>query len=195
MVMFRPAPALRSGTGRAKCQPMDDNVSEQVYVLEKFSSGAYELVDDFPISTMLGTLPSIGDRLTLDLYDDDKGDGIAVAKVVGRHFVRYIMEKTGDECYAWFLLVETIETDEAVGLADAFGKVFRREFRNLLWTSKSSPPIYEPVPPLNLPKSKRISHKMKDPAYWTPERKEAMRKKRDARLARMARLSGPGEAD
>lgn len=174
---------------------MADNISDEIYVLEKVTSGAYEMVDSFPVSAMLGMVPSIGDQLTLDLYDDYEGDGIAVAKVVGRHFVRYIMERTGDECYAWFLFVETIKPDEAHDLADAFGKVFRQEFRDLLWTSKPSPPIHDPVPPPNLRKSKRISYKMKDPVYWTPERKEAMRKKREARLARMGDASGRGEAD
>ncbi|MGH0328805.1 hypothetical protein [Sinorhizobium meliloti] len=74
---------------------MADNISDEIYVLEKVTSGAYEMVDSFPVLAMLGVVPSIGDQLTLDLYDDDEGDGIAVAKVVGRHFVRYIMERTG----------------------------------------------------------------------------------------------------
>lgn len=163
---------------------MDEHISNDIYVLERVSSGEIQCIDIFPLSAFLGAVPVIGDRITLDIYhDDQEGDGIAITEVVGRHFVRYIAEISGVECYAWFVLVKTIEADDAVELASAFGEVFRREFRDLWRTPRTPPPTCAPIPPPPYPKSKRASRKNKDPDYWTPERKEELRKKREARVA------------
>lgn len=89
-------------------------------------------------------------------------------------------------------MVETIETEDAQALACTIGKVFRQEYRGALRPEKTRSRTHEPAASPNLPKSKRIGHKMKDPDFWTPERKEAMRKKREARLARMAKLGISG---
>lgn len=172
---------------------MEEQVLEEVYVLSPVSNGGYQYIDNIPLSALKGVVPNVGDRITLDLYNNDEGDGLAVEEVIGRHFVRYINESNGDEAYAWFLVVETVELDHTSKLAEAIGDVFRNELRPTE-PAVVAPPVHDPVPPPSLPKSKRISHKMKDPEFWTPERKEAMRKKREARLARMQRM-GITEAD
>lgn len=96
---------------------MGEHVSSDIYVMERVSSGELQCIDTFPLSVFLGTVPAIGDRITLDLCNDDEGDGIAITEVVGRHFVRYISESSGDECYACFVLVETIEPGDSLELA------------------------------------------------------------------------------
>lgn len=170
---------------------MEEHVFEDVYVLSCVSSGEYQCIDTIPLTAFGGIVPIVGDRLTLDLYNDDEGDGLAVEEVIGRHFVRYICENSGEEAYAWFLVVQTVDLNYAPELGGAIGIVFRDELRFTAPPAQAAPPVYEPVAPPKLPKSKRISHKMKDPDFWTPERKEAMRKKREARLARMAKLGIP----
>jgi hypothetical protein len=173
---------------------VEEQVLEEVYILSPVSNGGYEFIDTIPMSALKGVVPNLGDRITLDLYNNDEGDGLAVEEVIGRHFVRYFDESDGDEAYAWFLVVQTVELDHTSKLAEAIGAVFRNELRPIAPPTKTLPVVYDPVLPPKLPKSKRISHKMKDPAFWTPERKEVMRKKREARLARMERL-GMTEAD
>jgi hypothetical protein len=167
---------------------MEEHVSDEIYVLSKDSSGGFVWVDTFPLSVFSGNVPAVGDHITLDLYHDHEGYGVAIEEVISRHFVRYISESSGDECHAWFVVVETVETEDAQALASTIGKVFRQEFRGASQPGTTAPSVYEPSASPKLPKSKRISHKMKDPDFWTPERKEAMRKKREARLARMAKL-------
>jgi|GEM_PF-2524433 len=173
---------------------MEEHVSDEIYILSKNSSGEFVWVDTFPLSIFGGTVPAFGDRLTLDLYNDEDGDGLAIEEVIGPHFTRYISEKSGEERYAWFVLVETIEPADGRALGSAMGEVFRQKVGGARTSDSPGqpPPVYESVAPPKHPKSKRISHKMKDPDFWTPERKEAMRKKREARLARMAK---PGITD
>jgi len=174
---------------------VEEQVLEEVYVLSPVSNGGYEFIDTIPMSALKGVVPNLGDRITLDLYNNDEGDGLAVAEVIGRHFVRYIDESDGDEAYAWFLVVQTVELDHTSKLAEAIGAVFRNELRPIAPPPTKTPPVvYDLVAPPTLPRSKRISHKMKDPAFWTPERKEVMQKKREARLERMKRM-GITDAD
>ncbi|MCR6501783.1 hypothetical protein MUO32_22345 [Shinella sp. CPCC 101442] len=167
---------------------MEEQALEEVYVLCPVSNGGYQHIDTIPLSALKGVVPNLGDRITLDLCNNDESDGLAIEEVVGRHFVRYINESNGDEAYAWFIVVQTVELDHTSKLAKAIGAVFRNELRPIAPPTKTLPAVYDPVSPPNLPKSKRISHKIKDPAFWTPERKEEMRKKREARLERMKRM-------
>lgn len=185
------ARAYACGTGRGR---VEEQILEEVYVLSRVSSGEYQCIDTIPLSALRGGVPNIGDRITLDLYNDDEGDGLAVEEVISRHVVRYISENSADEAYAWFLVVETVELDCARELAEAIGTAFRNELRPIAPPTKPRAPTYKPAQPPSLPKSKRISHKMKDPDCWTPERREAMQKKRDARLARIKRM-GIAESD
>lgn len=106
-----------------------NNVSDQIYVLERSSAGRFDWIDTWECS---GKIPAIGERLTLAIHSMEEGDGAAVQEVIERHYVRYIDEATDDEFYAWFVIVKTIEMDGIADLAEAVGKVFRHEFRDVL---------------------------------------------------------------
>ncbi|GLR49743.1 hypothetical protein KYK30_14365 [Shinella yambaruensis] len=164
---------------------MPNIVDDMVYFLERQEDGKFHIEGEYALSDLRNTVPGFGDRITLTI----DGVGTSIAEVVGRYFVRHIEEASDSEWIAWFIIVQSIEPQEADDLFD----VISVRYTNFVRASPPGqpPPVYEPVAPPKLPKSKRISHKMKDPDFWTPERKEAMRKKREARLARMAKLGIP----
>lgn len=164
-------------------------IRDEVVVLMKSGDGYFDH-DRLSLQYLKNIVPSIGDRLTLHLDDE----GLAVYLVEQRYLVDVTYTDIGreDGCF-WVLVVEQHNEDHSPEFDDIVRAIYREDF-DKTWKNKAidpataAPPVYEPVAPPKLPKSKRISHKMKDPQFWTPERKEAMRKKREARLARMAKL-------
>lgn len=165
---------------------VEDTVRDEIVVLMRSADGYFDH-DRMSLAHLRNVVPAIGDRLTLHLEDE----GLAVYQVQQRYLVDLRLADNGkdDSCF-WVLVVDQFHEDHFHELDLAVRAIHREDFART-WKNAAippAPPRYDPVAPPNLPKSKRISDKMKGPAYWTPERKEAMRKKREARLARMKAL-------
>ncbi|NVD41320.1 hypothetical protein HT585_20805 [Ensifer sp. HO-A22] len=162
---------------------VDETVRDEIVVLMRSGDGYFDH-DRLSLRHLKNVVPSIGDRLTLHLDDE----GLGVYQVEQRYLADLrLVDNGGDDGCFWVLVVDQFHEDHFCELDLTVRAIYREDFHRT-WKGAvipAAPPQYEPVPPPDLPKSKRISHKMKDPAYWTPERKETMRKKREARLARM----------
>ncbi len=156
---------------------------DDIVVLMRSGDGYFDH-DRLSLRHLKNVVPSIGDRHTLHLDDE----GLAVYRVEQRYLVdlRFADDGGDDSCF-WALVVEQYPEDHSSEFDLTVRAIYRADFHKT-WKGAAiaaAPPRHDPIPPPDLPKSKRISHKMKDPSYWTPERKETMRKKREARLARM----------
>ncbi|WP_421579765.1 hypothetical protein [Shinella sp. M31] len=165
----------------------EPTIRDEVVVLMKDGDGYFDH-DRLSLKCLMNIVPAIGDRLSLHLGDE----GLGVYLVEERYLVDLNDNDREDGCF-WVLVVDQHPDDHSFEF-DAVVRAIYRENFDKTWKNKAivpalvGPAVYDPVPPPSLPKSKRVSHKMKDPAFWTPERKEAMRKKREARLARMQRM-------
>lgn len=165
---------------------VDDTIRDEIVLLMRSGDGYFDY-DRLSLRHLRNVVPSIGDRLTFHAEDE----GLGVYQVEQRYLVdlRFADDGGDDGCF-WVVIVDQFHEDHFCELDLTVRAIYRADF-DRTWKGAAiaaAPPQYEPAPPPALPKSKRISHKMKDPAFWTPERKEAMRKKREARLARTRAL-------
>lgn len=78
--------------------------------------------------------------------------------------------------WAWFLVVKEIEPD--FDLDDSLMLVYEEHFRWLFGSPMSAQP------------AETLDRSNRDPAYWTFERKELLRKEREARLAALKTSDG-----
>ena len=120
------------------------------------------------LSYLKNILPAVGDNLTL--HPDEVGVGAC------RVQERYLVDLTptdGGEAYAsfWVLIVEEVEGEHLFELDRAVHSIYKEEF-GIVW-------LGDPLPTL----ADTLDRTYRDPAYWTPARKEILQKEREARLA------------
>lgn len=133
--------------------------------------------DRLRLSELRQTLPGVGDRLTLHVDDE----GIAIYRVADRYLVdlNSTFDANGDARF-WVLVVVQDDDDNFVEeIDDMVRAIYRADFASV-WTQQQ-------VPQTTGETVKDLDRKNRDPAYWTFERKELLRLKREARLAAMKR--------
>lgn len=151
-------------------------ISDKVMVLERGSDGKHACTDALSMAQLNNHVPGYGDRISLLL---DQG-GLLLREVVGRYFLEYHEEGTGHTVWTWFLVVKEIEPD--FDLDDTLMEVYEEHFRWRFGYATSPAPIET---------AETLDRSNRDPAYWTFERKEILRKEREARLAAMGKDNDP----
>lgn len=112
-----------------------------------------------------GCVPNVGDVLSHWVLTDLNGHFL----VVHRHFIH----AQGNDC-GWALIVEEIKDDRSNAMLAEWAydtKAF------------SEAEVYEPTQSPSVEAAEHLDRSNRDPAYWTFERKELLRKEREARLA------------
>lgn len=149
----------------------EDKIRDEVVVLMRDGQGYFDH-DRLSLSHLHHAVPIIGDRLTLHLG----GDGLAVYQVINR----YLVDMSPDDAESgrfWVLIVDQIHDDHFFAMDDLLRAIYREGF-NGVWPGYEFPlPIVETA--------ETLDRSNRDPAYWTFERKEILRKEREARLAAM----------
>lgn len=138
---------------------------DDVIILFRDKDGYYN-EDRLTLQEMGNILPSIGDKWTIH----PQFGGIGAYLVCERYLINIFKgfdSPTGQT--AWILVVEEIENDELFE--------FDRVVREIFDAEVSEEALAEFHVLETLDRSNR------DPAYWTFERKELLRKEREARLA------------
>ncbi|MBZ9904777.1 hypothetical protein LB557_01985 [Mesorhizobium sp. BR115XR7A] len=151
---------------------MGYDVADSVILLERGNDGKFSLRDTIPLESFRNTVPVFGDRIAL-LID---GAGTSIVEVVERYFLDYIEEATNNELLVWLLIVKEVEPDYRDDLDESLMEIYKADLR--LWLSVEPSRVTHPTETLaDLDRTNR------DPAYWTFERKEMLRKEREQRLA------------
>ncbi|KXF78530.1 hypothetical protein ATN84_01690 [Paramesorhizobium deserti] len=151
---------------------MVEIVSDTVLVIRREGDDEFDLETTLKLSDMHNNVPGFGDRISLLL---DEG-GLRLMEVVGRHFLEYVEEKTNDRWLTWFVIVEEVDPPYRDNLDEWLMGYFKDEFRfpDVLHHGK---PTGESI------LAEELDRENRDPAYWTPKRKEILRQEREARLA------------
>ncbi|MGZ2404852.1 hypothetical protein [Rhizobium ruizarguesonis] len=97
-------------------------IDDLVYFLERQADGKYQIEGEHFLADLGNTIPAIGDRITLTIHDV----GISIMEVVGRHFVRHFDEASDSEWIAWFIIVQSVDMQEADDLFDAISENYSR---------------------------------------------------------------------
>ncbi|PDT09767.1 hypothetical protein [Rhizobium sp. M1] len=100
-------------------------VDDKIYFIQRQKHGSFYLDATFSLSDLGGTVPGFGDRYALAIHKS----GTAIAEVVGRYFMRHIDEKTGNEWYAWFIVVQEVSLREQDDLFRIFSTVYKEDIR------------------------------------------------------------------
>lgn len=156
---------------------MDDcAVRDEIVVLMRDGKNFVEH-DRLSISELRNTLPIVGDRLTLHI---DDVEGHAAYRVLDRYLVDLrSCTDTGEDATFWVLVVDQFDEDHSDEFDDIVRAIYRQDFATV-WRGESVTPVPAASP-------KKIDRTNRDPEYWTFERKELLRKEREARLeAQMA---------
>lgn len=117
-------------------------------------------------------VPVVGDLITYQIEDS----GIGLSRVDQRILVDMTATDAKDPtACCWTLVVSEVEDDRFQDL-----DMVMRAIRNADWT----------IPPVDLSDLASetvddLDRDNRDPAYWTPDRKELLRKEREERLAAM----------
>lgn len=104
-------------------------IDDIVYFLERQNDGKYHIEGEHGLTDLGNTIPGFGDRVTLTVHDV----GISITEVVGRHFVRHYDEASDSEWIAWFIIVQSVDLQEADDLFDVINE-------NYSQFVKSAPP-------------------------------------------------------
>ncbi|MBB2832386.1 UNVERIFIED_ORG: hypothetical protein GGD51_002515 [Rhizobium esperanzae] len=104
-------------------------IDELVYFLERQEDGKYQIEGEHGLSDLGNTVPSIGDRITLTIHEV----GISIMEVVGRHFVRHYDEASDSEWIAWFIIVKSVDLQEADDLFDVINENYRQFVKATTW--------------------------------------------------------------
>lgn len=102
-------------------------IDDLVYFLERHDDGKYEIEGEHLLSDLGNTVPCVGDRVTMTIHDV----GISNMQVVGRHFVRHLDEASDSEWIAWFVIVQSVDLQEADDLFDVINENYGRYIRGL----------------------------------------------------------------
>lgn len=152
-------------------------VRDEIVVLMRDGKGYFDH-DRLSLSYLNNVVPIIGDRLTLHLLED----GLAVYQVINRYLVD-MRPDDADPCGFWVLVVDQIDEDHFFELDDILRRIHREEFDVFL--------PGRPIPPAPIETAETLDRSNRDPEYWTFERKEILRKEREARLAAMRSQEKP----
>lgn len=148
----------------------EEKVLDKIVVLMRDGDGYFDH-DRLSLSCLNNVVPIIGDRLTLHLGSD----GLGVYQVINR----YLTDLRPDDAEGgrfWVLIVDQIHEDQFFKLDDLLRAIYREEFDGVWPTSTR-------FPHRSLKTAENLDRSNRDPAYWTQERKELLRKEREARLA------------
>ncbi|TIV98870.1 MAG: hypothetical protein E5V85_09775 [Mesorhizobium sp.] len=140
-------------------------------LLERSGDGKFGLRDTLSLESLKNAVPVFGDRIALLL---DEG-GMSILEVVERYFLEYVEEKSNDHLLTWFVIVKEIDPEYRDDLDESLMEIYRGGLR--LWLATGPPAPTETI--------ETLDRSNRDPAYWTVERKEILRKEREARLASM----------
>lgn len=125
--------------------------------------------DHLTLESTGGVIPNIGDKITLH----PPYGGLAAYEVTDRIHTSIPSKNMEEPDFStWALLVEEIESDELY----EYDKIIREIHYG----------VYEPLVVLEETVDD-LDRDNRDPAYWTPERKELLREEREERLAKMKR--------
>ncbi|EJT05686.1 hypothetical protein [Rhizobium sp. CCGE 510] len=97
-------------------------IDDLVYFLERQDDGKYQIEGEHLLADLSNTIPGIGDRITLTIHDV----GISTVDVIGRHFVRHLDEASDSEWIAWFIIVKSVDLQEADDLFDVINENYCR---------------------------------------------------------------------
>lgn len=89
-----------------------------MYSLERQDDGKYHIEGEHVLADLGNAIPGIGDRITLTIHDV----GISTMDVIGRHFVRHLDEASDSEWIAWFVIVLSVDLQEADDLFDVINE-------------------------------------------------------------------------
>jgi hypothetical protein len=148
-------------------------IRDEIVVLMRSGDGYFDH-DRLSLSRLKDIVPAIGDRLTLHVEDE----GIATYQVEQRYLIdlRGSDDAHEDACF-WTLVVDQIHEEHFFELDRVVRAIYREDF-DTTWNGEAIP--LSPIDPAD--ELDRDNH---DPEYWTFERKEILRKEREARLAAM----------
>ncbi|YBV97129.1 hypothetical protein M1D80_09595 [Phyllobacteriaceae bacterium JZ32] len=161
---------------------MDDAIRDEIVVLMRSGDGYFDH-DRLSLKQLQNSVPVIGDRLTLHPVDE----GLAVYQVEQRYLVD-MRPDVGDDCRFWVLVVDQIDEDHFLKLDDALRHIHREEF-DVVWLQMP------PSEPTSVETVDDLDRNNRDPAYWTPKRKEILRQEREARLAMIRAEEERGRKD
>lgn len=147
---------------------MQDIDTHAIIIIEKYGNDyhEFELTD---LDFFSGEMPAFGDRVTLLAPED----GYAIFEVIGRYPTTHVDDNNATEWRPWVIVIEQIEPDDFSGIERLIRDIRHREH----------PEGADTVAEIEEPEE--IDRDNRDPAYWTFERKEILRKEREARLAAM----------
>jgi len=127
------------------------------------------------LSYLKNVVPCVGDFLTLHVEEE----GLGVWRVERRYLADLTLTSNGDVAASfWVLVVEEIDEnfgDHFFDLDRAVRRIHHDDF-NIVW-------LGEPLFTSPIETAETLDRTNRDPEYWTFERKEILRKEREARLA------------
>ncbi|MDI5926468.1 hypothetical protein QBK93_17465 [Rhizobium leguminosarum] len=134
------------GFAIARLSPlMPKIIDDLVYFLERQDDGKYQIEGEHLLADLGNIIPEIGDLITLTIHDV----GISIMEVVGRHFVRHFDEASDSEWIAWFIIVQSVDMQEADDLFDAISENYSQYIQG--WP----PPKHKPTSPTEAPPTRR----------------------------------------
>jgi hypothetical protein len=105
---------------------MRNIVDDLVYFLERQKDGRFQIEGEHRLADLHNNVPGFGDRITLAI----DGVGTSIMEVVGRYFVRHLDEASDSEWIAWFIIVQSVDLQEADDLLEAVSEHYAKFVRD-----------------------------------------------------------------
>lgn len=150
----------------------EESIRDEIVVLMRSGDGFVDNDHRLSLADLRNTVPIIGDRLSLHLEEE----GLAVYRVLDRYLVDLRFSSDGgNDALFWVLVVDQFDEDHSHEFDQLVRAIYREEFATS-WRR-------EAIPSAPVQTAETLDRTNRDPAYWTFERKEILRKEREARLA------------
>ncbi len=145
------------------------DLRDEIILLQRFGD-EYCDFGRLSLSSLRNIVPAVGDTLTDHIFET----GVGASRVVDRYLADFWSEEdVHPRCRCWVLVVEQLEDlgSHFFELDTILRRVREANFGVVPFHSEEIELISD------------LDRDNRDPAYWTPARKEMLRKEREARLA------------
>ncbi|TIN98300.1 MAG: hypothetical protein E5Y03_25055 [Mesorhizobium sp.] len=153
---------------------MDDcAVRDEIVVLMRHGNDFVDH-DRLSLSELKNVLPCIGDRLSLHVDEE----GHAVYRIEARYLIDLRSSTDArEDARFWALVVDQFDEDHSDKFDDIVRAIYSEDFATI-WKGSAISPASRPIET-----AETVDRSNRDFAYWTFERKEILRREREARLA------------